>query len=99
MPYKIRKHGKCFSVVNTKTGAVKSKCTSKAKASRQLRLLNAIDHGWSSTKSKGRRLKRSKSGARKCIKRSKVRSKARSKRRCLKWSKSGARRCVKRSRK
>lgn len=57
MPYKIVKRGKCFRVVNKRSGRVHSKCTSKKKASRQLRLLYGIESGWKP--SKQRRRKRS----------------------------------------
>jgi len=34
-----------FEVVNAKTGVVHAKHTTKAKADRQVRLLNAVKHG------------------------------------------------------
>jgi hypothetical protein len=48
MPYKIRKvpNKRCYSVRNTDTGAVKAWCTSLAKARQQLRLLQAVEHGY-----------------------------------------------------
>ena len=49
MPYAIRKSGSQWKVVNTDTGDVKGTHDSKAKAERQLRLLNAIKHGFEPT--------------------------------------------------
>ena len=47
MPYAIRAEAdKCYSVVNTETRKVHSKCASKQNAQKQLRLLNAIEHGY-----------------------------------------------------
>lgn len=49
MPVKLTrdvKHG-CYRV-STPNG-VKAKCTTKAKAEKQKRLLNAVDHGWKPT--------------------------------------------------
>ena len=50
MPYKLRKVSKkkCYRVTSKKKGKSKlhSKCTSKTKAKKQIRLLNAIDHGF-----------------------------------------------------
>jgi len=37
---------KCYGVKNKATGKMHSKCTTKAKAARQMRLINAVDHGW-----------------------------------------------------
>ena len=47
MPYKIQKlsNGK-YKVVNKETGSVKARETTKTKAEKQIRLLNAIDHGF-----------------------------------------------------
>lgn len=46
MPVQIRKKKgrKCYSVTTPR--GIKAKCTSKRKAERQERLLNAIDHGF-----------------------------------------------------
>ena len=48
MPYEIlrksKKKRKCFSVRNKKTKRVFSKCTTRKKAERQLRLLRAIKY-------------------------------------------------------
>jgi len=44
MPVKITKKGKCHKV-STPSG-VKAKCTTKTKAKKQKRLLNAVKHGW-----------------------------------------------------
>jgi hypothetical protein len=41
--FKIQKHGKCFSVVNTETGRVHSKCSTKANATKQMRLLYMLE--------------------------------------------------------
>jgi hypothetical protein len=49
MPYKIKRTGNKYQVVNTETGQAKSKPTSKAKAERQLKLLRGIEHGWTPT--------------------------------------------------
>ncbi len=48
MPYKIRKvkNQNCYSVKNTETNQFKSKCTSFENARAQVRLLNAVKHGW-----------------------------------------------------
>jgi len=45
MPYKVNQVMGGFEVVNTETGAVHAKHTTKAKADRQVRLLNAVKHG------------------------------------------------------
>ncbi len=71
MPYSIRKsrcrscgEKTCYRVMNTKTKEVRAKCTTLAKAKKQVRLLHAVDHGWRPTgmksKSKSRSRKRSK---------------------------------------
>lgn len=39
MPYQIVKEGKCYQVINSATGQIHAKCTSKAKAEAQVRLL------------------------------------------------------------
>lgn len=46
MPYTIRKvpHKQCYRVKNRKTGVIRSKCTSKAKAKKQIRLLSALEY-------------------------------------------------------
>ncbi len=48
MPYIIRKvrNMPCYTVKNSQTGEVHAKCSSKVNAERQVRLLNALDHGW-----------------------------------------------------
>lgn len=52
MPYEIKKLvDKHYKVINKETKAVKSYGTTKAKAERQVRLLNAIDHGFKPRKS------------------------------------------------
>ncbi len=48
MPVKIKSVGKGKYRVSTPSGT-KAKSTTKAKAERQKRLLNAIDHGWKPT--------------------------------------------------
>lgn len=55
MPFTILKHGKCYSVVNTKTNKLHSRCSTLANAKKQERLLRAIEHGFHPT---GRGLKR-----------------------------------------
>ena len=66
MPYTIRKvrNMPCYTVKNSKTGEVHAKCSSKVNAQRQLRLLNALDHGWK-PKKRSTRSKRSKRSTRK----------------------------------
>lgn len=44
MPVKVTKQGKGYRV--KAPGGVKAKKTTKGKAKKQERLLNAIDHGW-----------------------------------------------------
>jgi hypothetical protein len=47
MPYKIiQKSARRYSVINPKTGKVYAKKTTLKNAKRQIRLLNAIDHGF-----------------------------------------------------
>ena len=48
MPYIIRKvRGyECYMVINEENGKIHSKCTTREKAKSQIRLLNAIEHGW-----------------------------------------------------
>ena len=55
MPLKIRKirNKDLYKVINTETKEVHSKGSSKEDAKRQVRLLNAIDHGFVPTKMKG----------------------------------------------
>lgn len=48
MPVKIRSVGKGKVQVRT-PGGVKAKATTPAKAARQKRLLNAVEHGWKPT--------------------------------------------------
>lgn len=46
MPYKIVPTGKGkYKVVNAATGSVKARSTTKAKAEKQVRFLNMIEHG------------------------------------------------------
>lgn len=44
MPYKIERRKSCYRVVNKKNKKVHSKCSTKRNASRQFRLLNALEH-------------------------------------------------------
>ena len=46
MPYAIHKirNKSCFKVINTKTKRIFSRCTSKKRAQKQKRLLNAIHY-------------------------------------------------------
>ena len=48
MPYSMRKlpNSNLYRVRNTETGEVKAKATTKAKAEAMIRLLNAVNHGW-----------------------------------------------------
>jgi hypothetical protein len=47
MPYEIKQvSSRRYSVINKKTGAIHAKRTTKRKAKSQVRLLNAIDHGF-----------------------------------------------------
>lgn len=48
MPVKIKSVGKGKVKVST-PGGVKAKSTTPAKAARQKRLLNAVEHGWKPT--------------------------------------------------
>ena len=61
MPYTIRKvrNKNCFEVKNKITGRVYAKCTTKDKANKQLRLLNAVEHGWRPTGKRSRSRSRS----------------------------------------
>jgi hypothetical protein len=47
MPYTIRKlpNKSCYRVTNQKTKRVYAKCTTKSRAKKQIRLLNAIEYG------------------------------------------------------
>lgn len=49
MPYALRKKGARYEVINTDTGEVKSRHTSKAKAEKQMKLLKGIEHDWTPT--------------------------------------------------
>jgi hypothetical protein len=46
MPYTLRKvaNKNCYKVMNRKTKRVFAKCTTKEKAKKQIRLLNAIEY-------------------------------------------------------
>lgn len=55
MPYAIKKLGNKWTVVNTDTGKIKGKHSSKASAERQRKLLELIRHGGTPT---GKRAKR-----------------------------------------
>lgn len=61
MPYVVRKvRGKdCYTVKNRITGRVHSKCTTRDKAHKQMRLLQAIDHGFIPTSPRRGRRRRS----------------------------------------
>ena len=47
MPYAIRKvaNKNCYKVINTQTKTVSAKCTTLAKAKKQMRLLYGLEHG------------------------------------------------------
>jgi len=49
MPYEMSLKGGEYVVRNKQTGKLHAKGTTKAKAAAQLRLLNAVDHGWKPT--------------------------------------------------
>ena len=49
MPYGIQKIEDKFRVVNLATGKVHAKHTTRAKAEAQVRLLEAVDHGFQPT--------------------------------------------------
>jgi hypothetical protein len=53
MPVRLKKVGKKYRV--STPGGVKAKGTTKAKAMKQKRLLNAIDHGWKPTGKKAKK--------------------------------------------
>ncbi len=59
MPYKIRKVSRkdCYRMYNSKTKRVHAKCTSKEKAKRQMRLLNAIKYNKNFKPRKTQRIK------------------------------------------
>jgi len=46
MPYKMKKHGSEYEVMNALTGKVHAKGTTKKKAQGQLHLLEGIKHGF-----------------------------------------------------
>lgn len=48
MPYKIERKGSRYQVVNTDTGKSHG-LTTRAKAEKQLKLLQAIEHDWTPT--------------------------------------------------
>jgi len=43
MPYKIIKDGKCYKVINSKTGKIHSNCSTEMKAKAQIRLLKNLE--------------------------------------------------------
>ena len=45
MPYAVVPHNGAFALINTETGKVHAKHTTKAKAVAQMRLLYGIEHG------------------------------------------------------
>lgn len=45
MPYKIVKSGGKYNVVNTESGSVKARGTTKEKAEAQVRFLRGLEHG------------------------------------------------------
>lgn len=49
MPHKIRERKGKVQVVNTRTGHIKAKDTTKTKAQRQVNLLRGVKHGWEPT--------------------------------------------------
>lgn len=50
MPYEIlHPSPRCWTVVNTDTGAIHAKCSTKKNAQSQMRLLYAIEKGWKPT--------------------------------------------------
>jgi len=55
MPYKVNQVMGGFEVVNERTGEVHAKHTTRAKAERQMRLLNAVMHGFKPTGKPARR--------------------------------------------
>lgn len=55
MPYAIRKKGNQYLTVNKETGKVKGTHASYAKAERQRRLLEGVEHGWKPTGKKAKK--------------------------------------------
>ena len=55
MPYELRKVDGGYEVVNTVTGEVRAKHTSKTKAERQIRLLRGVERGFKPTGKPARR--------------------------------------------
>lgn len=54
MPVRIRKKGRnCYSVTTPR--GIKARCTSRKKAEKQERLLNAVDRGWTPTRRRSSR--------------------------------------------
>lgn len=53
MPVLVRRRGARYRV--THGGRVAAKGTTKAKATRQARLLRGLEHGWHPTRGRGRR--------------------------------------------
>jgi hypothetical protein len=53
MPVKVRKTKKGYTV--STPGGVKAKNTTKEKAEKQKRLLNAVEHGWKPTGKKAKK--------------------------------------------
>jgi hypothetical protein len=64
MPYVIRKvrNKNCYSVKNIESGKIHAKCATKEKAKKQIRLLNAIEHGWKPSKSPKKMKNKAKDG-------------------------------------
>lgn len=58
MPYSIRKVPGGYAVVNTATGKVHSKRTTKANAEAQVRLLRGREHGFKPTGKTSRKQRR-----------------------------------------
>lgn len=54
MPYKLVDTGNGFGVRNTETGDMKSSGTTRERAESQMRLLQAIKHGWTPADGKKR---------------------------------------------
>lgn len=50
MPNVVIKHGHYYGVINAQTGRVHSYSTSLKNAKAQVRLLNAVEHGYKPTK-------------------------------------------------
>jgi hypothetical protein len=49
MPYALKANNGSFAVINSQTGDVKAKRTTKARGKKQIKLLEAVDHGWKPT--------------------------------------------------